>query len=233
MNRKSTNFGIRRRLSKVWSTHLQPGSRNNIKWVGFIPSYQNYSSSYIINCDLYIWGKWADPKMPIYGHYSNWKEKRQCARCPAQWPSGPPTVRKRSLLASRMGTLTFLLQLEQLRHRRQRHLPELTWRNIRGDSLNKSWKQSHFRWRQLDSSETATSSRGFLKVLLSPSLSIAGVRARVGEVKPRGFGQYSPVTSPSACLENSNYRDREQRWIIETLYLMIWWIRDISHVYLY
>ena len=46
MNRKSTNFGIRRQLSRVWSTHLQPGSRNNIKWVGFTPSY-------IINCDVH------------------------------------------------------------------------------------------------------------------------------------------------------------------------------------
>ena len=48
MNRKSTNFGIRRRLSRVCSTHLPPGSRNNIKWVGFTASYQNYSSSYNI-----------------------------------------------------------------------------------------------------------------------------------------------------------------------------------------
>ena len=47
------NFGIRRRLSRVLSTHLQPGSRNNIKWVGFTALYQNYFSSYIINCDRY------------------------------------------------------------------------------------------------------------------------------------------------------------------------------------
>ena len=37
------------------------------------------------------------------------------------------------------GDINISLQPQQLRHRgQQRHFPELTWRNIRGDSLNKS-----------------------------------------------------------------------------------------------
>ena len=166
--------------------------------------------------NLYLWRKWAILKCPYMDITVT--EKRS-ASVQGVLPSAQRPTHREEAEPPRLqnGDINISLQPQQLRHRgQQRHFPELTWRNIRGDSLNKSWKQSHFRWRQLDSSETATSSRGFLKVLLSLSLSTAGVRARVGEVKPRGFGQYSPVTSPSACLENSNYRDREQRWIIET-----------------
>ena len=53
-NSKSTNFGVHRRLSRVCSTHLQPGSRNNIKWVGFPASYQNYSKRLFHNL-LILW----------------------------------------------------------------------------------------------------------------------------------------------------------------------------------
>ena len=89
MNRKSTNFGIRRRLSRVCSTHLPPGSRNNIKWVGFTASYQNYSSSYIINCELYSF---------ISKFRELWASTGRAAQLSAECHHGPATLALRAQL---------------------------------------------------------------------------------------------------------------------------------------
>ena len=52
----------------------------------------------------------ADPKMPIYGQMdiTATESGKRSASVQGVLPSGPPTGRKLSLLASRMGTLTFL-----------------------------------------------------------------------------------------------------------------------------
>ena len=85
----------------------------------------------------------ADPKMPIYGQMdiTATETGKRSASVQGVLPSAQRPTHRQEAEPPRLenGDINISLQPQQLRHRgQQRHFPELTWRNIRGDSLNKS-----------------------------------------------------------------------------------------------